>query len=171
MVAIDSDGQVVGTATTGRRGEFIVENLSAGTYRIGARDTVDGDFIDSWHGGDDPHAATELQAEDDLTIRDIDITLIGRVAIDVAVDVRRKKVVVDVEVIDRSTGLPAEGTIIIGTDQFRTRLPLTNGRTNITLFGSNPDGELDAERLDPRVSIEYAGAQHTAGASRTIRLR
>ena len=59
VVVVDADDQVVGTTTTGRRGRYVVEALSAGAaYRVGARDTIDGDFTDSWHGGDDAASAT-----------------------------------------------------------------------------------------------------------------
>lgn len=171
IVAIDTDDEVVGTATTGRRGEFVIENLAEGSYRVGARDTTDGDFIDGWHGGDDADSATALQVDDDETLRDIAVTLVGLVAIDADIDIRRKKVVVDVEVIDRSTGLPGEGTIVIGTDHFRTRLPLAQGCASITLFGSTRDWDQGTIRLAPQVSIEYSGSRHTGPAQRTIRLR
>lgn len=170
VIVVDADDQVVGTTITGRRGRYAVDGLSAGTsYRLGARDTIDGDFTDNWHGGDDAASATVLEPTEDGTVPDIDVTLTGRVAIDADVDVKRKKVRVEVEVIDRTTGLPGEGTVTISTDQFSTRLPLTDGRANITLL-TPPEDRDPAERTDRRLRIEYPGSRHTGPATRTIRV-
>jgi hypothetical protein len=174
VVVIDADDQVVGSTITGRRGHFVVEDLTAGTYRLGARDSIDGDFVDSWHGGDDAADATELVIEDGHTLHDIDVTLIGRAAIGAEVDVRRKKVVIDVEVIDRTTGEAGVGSVVISTDEFRTRLPLVEGRTTITLFGTtDEDGADDSglHRLGRRVRLEYPGSKHNGPVNRTIWLR
>ena len=154
---VDADDQVVGTTITGRRGRYAVDGLAAGaSYRVGARDTIDGDFTDNWHGGDDAASATVLEPTENGTVPDINVTLTGRVAIDADVDVKRKKIRVEVEVIDRTTGLPGEGTVTISTDQFSTRLPLTEGRANITLLTPSEDQDT-AERAVRRLRIEYPG--------------
>ncbi len=171
VVVVDADDQVVGTTITGRRGRYFVDGLAAGAaYRIGARDTIDGDFTDNWHGGDDAASATVLEPTEDGEVPDIDVTLTGRVAIDADVDVKRKKVRVEVEVIDRTTGLPGEGTVTISTHHFSTRLPLTDGRANITLLTAREDQDA-AERDGRRLRIEYPGSRHTGPATRTIRVR
>ncbi len=171
IVVIDAADEIAGTAVTGRRGQFVVDHLADGTYRLVARDTLDGDFIDSWHGGDGAASATELPVREGQTIDDVRLTLLGRVAIDADVDVRRKKVVVAIDVIDRSTGLHADGSIVVSTAHFRTRLPLTKGRASITLLGTTRDADGAVARIDSRVRLEYPGSRHHGAATRTIRLR
>ncbi len=171
VVVVDADDQVVGTTITGRRGQYLLADLPPGSYRLGARDTIDGDFTDSWHGGDDAASATVLEQADDGTIRDIVVTLTGRVAIDADVDVRRKKIRVEVDVIDRTTGLPGEGSVTVSTDLFSTRLPLTEGRANITVFTLPGERDAPDSKKVRRLRIEYPGSRHTGPATRTIRLR
>ena len=171
VVVVDADDQVVGTTITGRRGQYLLADLPPGSYRLGARDTIDGDFTDSWHGGDDAASATVLEQADDGTIRDIVVTLTGRVAIDADVDVRRKKIRVEVDVIDRTTGLPGEGSVTVSTDLFSTRLPLTEGRANITVFTLPGERDAPDRKKVRRLRIEYPGSRHTGPATRTIRLR
>ncbi|MGB9013260.1 MAG: carboxypeptidase regulatory-like domain-containing protein [Aeromicrobium sp.] len=171
VVVVDADDQVVGTTITGRRGRYVVDGVAAGgAYRLGARDTIDGDFIDSWHGGDDAASATVLEPTDDGAVADIDVTLTGRVAIDAEIAVKRRKVRVEVEVIDRSTGLPGEGTVTISTDQFSTQLPLTDGRATVTLLTAREDQD-GSHRDGRRLRIAYPGSRHIGPATRTIRVR
>lgn len=171
VTVIDESDHVVGETLTGRRGEFVVDGLPAGTYRVGARDPSDGDFNDGWHGSVDAARATMLRLDDDAALDGIDLTLVGRVGISAEVSSDDDHTDLDIEVIDRTTGLPGVGEVVVNTEHFRTSLPLTDGRTRLTIFGSAPGSGDSGPELAPRVRIEYSGSEHSAPANRSIRLR
>lgn len=167
VVVLDEQWQVVATAVTGFGGLFIAEELPSGAYRVMATDELDGDFGAGWHDGS-PHAkAGILEVKEGRTRRNIDITVASTPAIDVEVDVRRKKAVVGIRVTERGTGVRAGGSVRISTKRFGTELPLTKGRTAITLLGS-ADG---SPRLSKKVKVDYLGTKHVLPASTTARLR
>lgn len=169
---LDAQGEVVAQAVTGRRGGYVVDDIAPGTYHLSAGDQVDGDFADAWFGGPTADDAEPLQVEDGLTTSGVDAALPGRVVIDADVDVRRKKVVVDIAITDRTSGLPGHGSVVLSTEHFSTELPLVKGRATITLFGSTRDWDPGAiGRLGKRLRVDYVGTRHTASQSRSIRLR
>ncbi len=127
---------VIGTAVSGAGGAFVVEDLPAGSYRLIASDDADGDFAPGWHGGTSFAKADSIKVKEGKTRRKAGVTLVSAAAIDLDVDVRKKKAVVAITVTDRATGAPAEGSVRVSTKLFGTELPLTNGRTAITLLGS-----------------------------------
>ncbi len=55
----------------------------------------------------------------------------------------------------------------MSTKRFSTELPLTKGRTALTLIGS-ADG---SPRLSKKVTVDYLGTKHVQPASTTVRLR
>lgn len=161
----DESDEIVAEALTGRRGEFVIPDLPAGTYRVGARDAVDGDFSEGWHGPADPAQATWLRIDDHTSLPRIDVALTARVGIDADVATTPDQAAIDIVVMDRSTGLPAFGEVIVSTEHFRATLPLTDGRTQIILLATGEGHELTS-----RVRIQYTGAEHSAPATRTLRL-
>ncbi|MGJ9422429.1 carboxypeptidase-like regulatory domain-containing protein [Aeromicrobium sp. CF3.5] len=165
---IDETDTVVAETLTGRRGEFVIADLPPGTYRVGARDAVDGDFSEGWYGSVAAAGATALHVDDHTSAPTIDLTLTARVGINADVTVADDQATIDIAVIDRTTGLPAVGEVTVSTEHFRTALPLTDGRTQITVLGSSA---ADGHPLVARVRIQYPGAEHSAPTSRTLRLR
>lgn len=165
---IDDADTVVAETLTGRRGEFVIADLPPGTYRVGARDAVDGDFNEGWYGSTGAAGATTLQVDDHTSVPTIDLTLTARVGINADVAITDDQAAIDITVIDRTTGLPAVGEVTVSTEHFRTALPLTDGRTHLTVLGSSAS---DGRPLVARVRIQYPGAEHTAPTTRTLRLR
>lgn len=174
VTAINEAGDIVAEALTGRRGEFVIPDLPAGTYRVGARDAIDGDFSEGWYGSADPARATSLRLDDDTSLSSIDVALTARVGINADVTTSSDQAAIDIVVMDRSTGLPAVGEVIVSTEHFRATLPLTDGRTHITVLGtsssSDPSSSGGGPELTSRVRIQYTGAEHSAPATRTLRL-
>ncbi len=168
---IDETDTVVAEALTGRRGEFVIADLPSGTYRVGARDAVDGDFSEGWFGSTDAAGATELRVDDQTSLSNIDLTLTARVGINADVTITDDQAAIDIAVIDRTTGLHAVGEVTVSTEHFRTALPLTDGCTHITVLGSSSDSAEDGHPMVTRVRIQYTGAEHHAPATRTLRLR
>lgn len=170
VTVFDESDEIVAEALTGRRGEFVVPDLPAGTYRVGARDAVDGDFSEGWHGPSDPAQATWLRIDDHTSLPGIDVALTARVGIDAAVATTRDQAAIDIVVMDRSTGLPAVGEVVVSTEHFRATLPLTDGRTHIIVLGTASEATDEGQELPSRVRIQYTGAEHNAPATRTLRL-
>lgn len=170
VTVTDETDQTVAEALTGRRGEFVIPDLPAGSYRVGARDAVDGDFSEGWHGSADAAQATWLRVDDLTSLPSIDVALTARVGIDADVTATDDQADIHIVVMDRSTGLPAVGEVIVSTEHFRATLPLTDGRTRITVLGTVSDAAEHGHELTSRVRIQYTGAEHSAPAARTLRL-
>lgn len=168
---VDETDTVVAEALTGRRGEFVIADLPAGTYRVGARDAVDDDFTEGWFGAGDAAGATVLHLDDDTSVPNIDLTLTARVGIDADFTLTDDQAVINITVIDRTTGLPAVGEVTVSTEHFRTALPLTEGCTHLTLLASSAESSEHGHTMVTRVRIQYTGAEHHAPATRTLRLR
>jgi hypothetical protein len=166
VVVLDEHWQVVATAVTGTGGAFIAEELPPGAYRVMATDELDGDFGAGWHDSSSHPRAGILQVKEGRTRRNIDITVASTAAIELAVEVRRKKAVVGIRVTERATGVRAGGSVRISTKLFSTELPLTKGHAAITLFGS-ADG---SPRLSKKVKVDYVGTKHVQSASASARL-
>ena len=167
VTVLDDDEQVIGTAVSGAGGAFVVEDLPAGTYRLVASDEADGDFAAGWHGGKSFDKADSIKVRDGKTRRKAGVTLISAAAIDLEVDVRKKRAILAITVTDRATGTPAEGSVRVSTKQFGTELPLTKGRTAITLFGSAKG----SPALSKKVTVDYTGSKHTRPESAKAKLR
>jgi hypothetical protein len=166
VTVLNDDELVIGTALSGAGGAFVVEDLPAGSYRLWASDEVDGDFSPGWHG--DPFTSPDaIKVKEGKTRRKAHVTLMSAAAIDLDVDVRKKKAVVEITVTDRATGTPAEGSVRVSTKLFGTELPLTNGRTAITLIGSAKG----SPALSKKVTVDYSGSEHTRGGSAKAKLR
>ncbi len=167
VAVLDDDELVIATAVSGAGGAFVVEDLPAGSYRLVASDEADGDFAAGWHGGKSFAKADSIKVRQGKTRRKAGVTLVSAAAIDLDVDVRKKKAVVAITVIDRATGTPAEGSVRVSTKLFGTELPLTNGRTAITLLGSAKR----KPRLSKKVTVDYSGSKHTRPESAKAKLR
>lgn len=167
VTVLNDDELVIGMAVSGAGGAFVVEDLPAGSYRLVATDEVDGDFAAGWHGGKSLAKADAIKVKEGKTHRKAHVTLMSAAAIDLDVDVRKKKAVVEITVTDRATGTPAEGSVRVSTKLFGTELPLTNGRTAITLIGSAKG----SPALSKKVTVDYSGSEHTRGASAKAKLR
>ena len=167
VTVLNDDELVIGTAVSGAGGAFVVEDLPAGSYRLVATDEVDGDFAAGWHGGKSFAKADSIKVKEGKTRRKAGVTLVSAAAIDLDVDVRKKKAVVEITVTDRATGTPAEGSVRVSTKLFGTELPLTNGRTAITLIGSAKG----SPALSKKVTVDYSGSKHTHPESAKARLR
>ena len=167
VTVLNDDELVIGTAVSGAGGAFVVEDLPAGSYRLVATDETDGDFAAGWHGGKSLAKADSIKVKEGKTRRKAGVTLVSAAAIDLDVDVRKKKAVVEITVTDRATGTPAEGSVRVSTKLFGTELPLTNGRTAITLIGSAKG----SPALSKKVTVDYSGSKHTHPESAKARLR
>ena len=167
ITALNDDELVIGTAVSGAGGAFVIEDLPAGSYRLVASDETDGDFAAGWHGGKSFDKADTIKVKQGKTRRKAGVTLVSAAAIDLDVDVRKKKAVVTISVIDRATGTPAEGSVRVSTPLFGTELPLTHGRTVITLLGSAKR----KPRLSRKVTVDYSGSKHTRPESAKAKLR
>lgn len=170
VTVTDESDATVAEALTGRRGEFVIPDLPAGTYRLGARDAVDGDFSEGWHGSADAAHATWLRVDEHTSLPSVDVALTARVGIDADVTTTDDRAAIDIRVMDRSTGLPAIGEVVVSTEHFRAALPLTEGRTHITVLGASSGADAQPQELTSRVRIQYTGAEHSAPATRTLRL-
>jgi hypothetical protein len=164
---LDDSWTVVATAVTGTDGMFIVEDLPVGTYRVTATDELDGDFGPAWHDGSSSPRVGVLSVKEGRTRRNVDVTLASTAAVDLEVEVRSKKAIVGIRVTERATGIRARGAVRVSTKRFSTELPLTKGRTAITLVGS-VDG---SPRLSKKVTVDYLGTKHVQPGSAAIRLR
>jgi hypothetical protein len=167
VVVLDEHWQVVATAVTGTGGAFVAEELPPGAYRVMATDELDGDFGAGWHDSSSHPKAGILQVKEGRTRRNVDITVASSATIDVEIEVRRKKAVVGIRVTERATGVRAGGSVRISTKRFGAELPLTKGRTAITLLGS-ADG---SPRLSKKVKVDYLGTKHVRPASTSAKLR
>lgn len=167
VTALDDMERVVGTAVSGTGGAFVVEDLPPGTYRVTATDEADRDFNPGWHGGSSSVKADTIKVKPGKTRRKVGVTLVSAATIDLDVDLRKKKAVVEVVVIDRATGTPAEGSVRVSTKLFSAELPLSNGRTTVTLFGSAKGSPARGKK----VTIDYSGSAHTRPESATAKLR
>lgn len=167
VTVLDGDQKAIATAVTGAGGAFVVEELPAGSYRLTVSDEADGDFATGWHGGSSFTKADTIKVKQGKTRRKIGVTLVSAAKIDFNVDLRKKKAVVEVKVTDRATGTPAEGSVKVSTKLFSAELPLTEGRTALTLVGT-VDGY---PRLSKKVKVDYSGSTHTRPESATAKLR
>jgi hypothetical protein len=167
VAVLDENWHVVATAVTGTGGAFVVEELAPGTYRVTAIDELDGDFGAAWHAGTSVARAGVLRVKEGRTRRGADITLASIAAVKVDVDIRRTKAVVGIRVTERATGIRAKGSVRVSTKRFSAELPLTKGRTTVTLLGS-PDG---FPKLSKKVRIDYLGAKHVLPGSASAKLR
>jgi hypothetical protein len=164
---LDDSWTVVATVVTGTGGMFIVEDLPVGTYRVMATDELDGDFGPAWHDGSTSPRVGVLTIKEGRTRRNVDITLASTAAVDLDVDARTKKAIVGIRVTERATGIRARGAVRVSTKRFSAELPLTKGRTAITLVGS-VDG---SPRLSKKVKVDYLGSRHVQPGSASIKLR
>lgn len=167
VVVLDEHWEVVAAVVTGTDGAFIAEDVPPGAYRVMATDELDGDFGAGWHDSSAHPRAGILEVKEGRTRRNIDITLASTAAVDLKVDVRRKKAIVGIRVTERATGIHAGGAVRISTKRFSTKLPLTKGVTTITLFGS-AEG---SPRLSKKVKVDYLGTKHVQPRSASARLR
>jgi hypothetical protein len=167
IAVLDEDWEVAATALTGAGGTFIVEELPPGVYRVMAVDELDGDFGSAWYAGSAVPRAGVLRVKEGRTKRGADIVVASTARVEVEVDIRRTKAVVGIRVTERSTGVRAGGSVRVSTKRFSTELPLTKGRTALSLVGS-ADG---SPRLSKKVTIDYLGTKHVQPASTSVRLR
>lgn len=167
IAVLDESWEVVATALTGAGGAFIVEELPPGVYRVMAMDELDGDFGSAWYAGGAVPRAGVLRVKEGRTTRGTDIVLASAAAVEVEVDIRRTKAVVGIRVTERSTGVRAKGAVRVSTKRFSTELPLTKGRTSLSIVGS-ADG---SPRLSKKVTIDYLGTKHVLPATESVRLR
>lgn len=167
IAVLDDREKVVASALTGNGGSFVIEELPAGSYRLTATDDVDGDFADGWHGGRSLAKAAVLKVKAGKTRRKADVTLVSTAAIDLDVDLRKKKAVVEIRVIEAATGTPAGGAVRVSTKLFSTELVLAKGRANITLRGSAKSSPALSKKLD----VDYLGTKHTQPGSASAKLR
>jgi hypothetical protein len=167
IAVLDESWQVVATALTGAGGAFIVEELPPGVYRVMAVDELDGDFGSAWYAGSTVPRVGALRVKEGRTKRGADIVLSSTAAVKVDVDIRRTKAVVGVRVTERATGIRAKGSVRVTTKRFSVELPLTKGRTAVTLLGS-ADG---SPRLSKKVTVDYLGTRHVLPGSAAARLR
>ena len=167
IAVLDESWEVVATALTGAGGAFIIEELPPGIYRVMAIDELDGDFGTGCYAGSAVPRAGVLRVKEGRTKRGADVTLASTASVKVEVDIRRTKAVVGIRVTERSTGVRAKGSVRVSTKRFSTELPLTKGRTALSIVGS-ADG---SPRLSKKVTIDYLGTKHVQPASASIRLR
>lgn len=161
VTALDDQDHVVGTAVSGAGGAFVVEDLPAGAYRLTASDESRGDFA----MGPDP-VADPIKVKQAKTRRNAGVTLVAASVVSLAVEVRKKKAVVEVTVTERATGIRAKGSVRVATKRFAAELPLSKGRTVVTLIGS-ADG---SPRLAKKVKVDYRGTRHVLPGSATVKL-
>ena len=167
VVVLDEHWQVIATSVTGTDGVFIAEDVPPGAYRVMATDELDGDFGAGWHDSSAYARAGFLEVKEGRTRRNIDITLASAAAVDLHVDVRRKKAIVGIRVTERATGVRANGSVRVTTSRFGVELPLAKGRTALTLLGS-ADG---SPRLGKKVKVDYLGTKHVQPGSASAKLR
>ena len=167
VAVLDEGWQVVATAVTGIGGAFVIDELPPGTYRVTAVDELDGDFGAAWHDGTSVARAGVLRVKEGRTRRGADITMSSIAAVMVDVETRRTEAVVGIRVTERGTGIRAKGSVRVSTKRFSAELPLTKGRTSLTLFGS-ADG---SPKLSKKVTVDYLGAKHVLPGSTSARLR
>lgn len=164
---LDEAWQVVATAVTGTGGAFVAEDLAPGTYRVTAIDLVDGEFGAGWHAGTSVPRAGVLRVKEGRTRRGVDITLASNAEVKVDVDIRRTKAVLSIRVVEQATGVRAKGSVRVTTKRFSAELPLTRGRTTVSLLGSS-DG---SPKLSKKVTVDYLGTKHVLPGSASARLR
>ncbi|VXC45523.1 carboxypeptidase-like regulatory domain-containing protein [Aeromicrobium sp. 9AM] len=162
VTALDDQDNVVGSAVSGAGGAFVVEDLPAGSYRLTASDEARGDFA----MGPDPDADT-IKVKHAKTRRNAGVTLVAASVVSLAVEMRKKKAVVEVTVTERATGIRAKGSVRVTTKRFAAELPLSKGRTAVTLIGS-ADG---SPKLAKKIKVDYRGTRHVLPGSATVRLR
>ena len=167
VVVLDEHWQVIATSVTGTDGVFIAEDVPPGAYRVMATDELDGDFGAGWHDSSALARAGFLEVKEGRTRRSVDITLASSAAVDLDVEVRRKKAIVGIRVTERATGVRAGGSVRVTTKRFGVELPLTKGRTTLTLLGS-ADG---SPRLGKKVKVDYLGTKHVQPGSASATLR
>lgn len=164
---LDEAWQVVATAVTGTGGAFVAEDLAPGTYRVTAIDLVDGEFDAGWHAGTSVPRAGVLRVKEGRTRRGVDITLASNAEVKLDVDIRRTKAVLSIRVVEQATGVRAKGSVRVTTKRFSAELPLTRGRTTVSLLGS-ADG---SPKLSKKVTVDYLGTKHVLPGSASARLR
>jgi len=167
VVVLDEHWQVIATSVTGTDGVFIAEDVPPGAYRVMATDELDGDFGAGWHDSSALARGGFLEVKEGRTRRHVDITLASAAAVDLDVEVRRKKAIVGIRVTERATGVRANGSVRVTTKRFGVELPLTKGRTSLTLLGS-ADG---SPRLGKKVKVSYLGTKHVQPGSASAPLR
>ncbi len=116
--------------------------------------------------GPDPVADT-IKVKQAKTRRNAGVTLVAASVVSLAVEIRKKKAVVEVTVTERATGIRAKGSVRVTTKRFAAELPLSKGRTAVTLIGS-ADG---SPKLPKKVTVDYRGTRHVLPGSATVRLR
>jgi hypothetical protein len=162
VTALDDQDHVVGSAVSGAGGAFVVEDLPAGSYRLTASDESRGDFA----MGPDP-VADAIKVKHAKTRRNAGVTLVAASVVSLAVEIRKKKAVVEVTVTERATGIRAKGSVRVTTKRFAAELPLSKGRAAVTLIGS-ADG---SPKLPKKVTVDFRGTRHVLPGSATVRLR
>lgn len=167
VAVLDDEWNVVATTVTGAHGQYVVEDLAAGTYRVTAHDEVDGDFGIAWHDGTSADGAGELRVKPGRTRRRADVVLASTASIDLDIELKAQKAVLRIVVTDRGTGLPATGSVRVRTKQVSTELPLIKGRARLSVLGP-ADG---SDRRAKKVTVDYRGTRHTQRGSASGRLR
>lgn len=171
VALIDAGDDTVATVVSARHGQFVFTDVPDGDYRIVATDDVDHDFATAWFDGEGPDDAEPVTIEADAEAPRVHVTMQSSAAIDVDVDARHDKAVVSVLVIDRAAARPLNGELTATTDTFGITLPLVDGRAVVTVLGEDDDWDTSALRRPKRLKLSYAGDEHAAPISRSVRLR
>jgi hypothetical protein len=156
---VDVDKAVVCTSTTGADGQYLVDDIEPGTYKLRVLDDVDGDFEKSWIGGESFKTAEKFTIKAEKTRRAETVVLRSTARIDVEVESTKKKVDVIVTVTHRATGEPATGEIEMSTKDVKVTVALADGKGRVLL-----------RQAAKTLRIDYQGDQRTRPESTKIRL-
>lgn len=161
---VDADKSVVGSATTSGGGQFTIDGVPPGSYRLKAFDDVEGDFEKSWFGGAKHRSATSFMVSASSAVAGIDVVLRSTARIDVKATSRKRKIDVVVRVTHRATGEPATGAVELSTKKSEhISVELVDGQAPISLT--------DVGKGAKKVRVFYGGDRRTRPAEATARVR
>lgn len=157
---IDKHKVVVDTATTGAKGEFVIDRIPIGTYRLRALDDVNGDFERSWYGGRTSGAAEPFKVKSGKKRGKLVVVLRFRAHIDVETTVKKRKIKAMITVTHHANGGAATGIVEVSTKGDNVTLPLVDGKAAVSL-----------KRSVKKLKIDYAGDHQTRASSTKVRVR
>lgn len=137
--AVTAHGYTVSRAATQAGGRFVLEEVPAEPIRVRVVDTTDDDYAEGWYGGTERAVGVSVRAGGDHN--SVDVEMLSRARIELETERSGEAINVGVQVIQRSTGGPAEGEARIALDGgAEVIVALTDGLAQAR-FSAAPDAD------------------------------
>lgn len=137
--AVTAHGYTVSRAATQAGGRFVLEDVPAEPIRVRVVDVTDDDYAEGWYGGTERAVGVSVRAGGDHN--SVNVELLSRARIELETERSGEAVNVGVQVIQRSTGGPADGEARIALDGgAEVIVALTDGLAQAR-FSTSPDAD------------------------------